>query len=79
MLAVHPSGHNAQVNSTGDNLTVGLGPDAPDYAQIAAASGGAWGEKVVNTGDVGRFIKQAIDVVRNEKRCAVLDCVLEKI
>ncbi|KAF9235635.1 thiamine pyrophosphate enzyme, N-terminal TPP binding domain-containing protein [Melanogaster broomeanus] len=46
MLGVHPQGHGSR--AVGDQLTVGLGPDCPDYSQIAvAASGGwAWGRKI---------------------------------
>ncbi|KAF5368153.1 hypothetical protein D9615_010203 [Tricholomella constricta] len=32
MLGVHPSGHGSR--ASGDKLSVGFGPDCPDYAQV---------------------------------------------
>lgn len=77
MLAVYPNGSGSKHSA--EDLSVGFGPGAPDYAQIAAAAGGAWGKKISKPEEVEGVIKEAIDVVRNEKRCAVLDCVLEGI
>ncbi|EGN97798.1 hypothetical protein SERLA73DRAFT_109025 [Serpula lacrymans var. lacrymans S7.3] len=88
MLGVYPSGHGSKV--LGQQLTVGFGPDMPDYAQIAvAASGGwAWGRKVdASTISEGKnpkdaleeVIAEAVRVVVQEGRCAVIDCVLESI
>jgi len=82
MLGVHPTGFGSK--ASGERLTVGFGPDCPDYSQIAvaASSGWAWGRRV----GVGEFsgrealeksISEALRVVLEEKRCAVLDCVLE--
>lgn len=77
MLAVHPNGLGSK--QAADNLSVGFGPDVPDYAQIAVAAGGAWGKKISNPSEVGTAIREAIEIVRRERRCAVLDCVLESI
>ncbi|KAF5360520.1 hypothetical protein D9756_004505 [Leucocoprinus leucothites] len=81
MMGVHPTGLGSKASI--HELTTGFGPDVPDYSQIAvaASSGWAWGRKV----GVGEFtgqmaleksIAEAIRVVLEEKRCAVLDCIL---
>lgn len=88
MLGVHPTGHGA--NAAGDQLTVGFGPDCPDYSQIAvaASNGHAWGRKIsvdLATGDrsaqilLQETIAEAVRVVVEDRRCAVVDCVLENI
>ncbi|KIK93644.1 hypothetical protein PAXRUDRAFT_502856 [Paxillus rubicundulus Ve08.2h10] len=88
MLGVYPHGYGS--SAVGDQLTVGLGPDCPDYSQIAvAASGGwAWGRKI--SADLAvdgknaeellqETIAEAVRIVTEERRCAVVDCVLECI
>ncbi|KAF5315029.1 hypothetical protein D9619_007473 [Psilocybe cf. subviscida] len=91
MLGVHPTGHGSAVPGT--QLSVGFGPDTPDFSQIAVAAsagwawgarigGDAWGESKSSSElltDLQRTIKDAIRVVSEEKRCAVVDCVLESI
>lgn len=77
MLAVHPNGLGSK--QAADTLSVGFGPNAPDYVGIASAAGAAWGRKISRVSDIERAIKEAIEVVRREWRCAVLDCVLESI
>ncbi|KAF8073386.1 thiamine pyrophosphate enzyme, N-terminal TPP binding domain-containing protein [Lyophyllum atratum] len=84
MLGVHPSGHGSK--ASGDKLSVGFGPDCPDYSQIAvaASAGWAWGKRVGATKDVGKgtleqVIAEAVNVVVKERRCAVVDCVIESI
>ena len=83
MLGLYPMGHGSK--ASGSQLSVGFGPHSPDYAQIAiaASAGWAWGKRVVN-GDGGRkalvnVIAEAVDVVLDERRCAVVDFVLESI
>ena len=51
----------------------------PDYAQIAAAAGGAWGRRVSEPGEVRSTFEEAIRVVLEEKRCAVVDCIVGHI
>ena len=63
----------------GNDLTVGFGPNPPDYFGIAAAAGGAWGRKISRASDLQEAIREGIRVVLEEERCAVLDCVLEGI
>ena len=96
LLGVHPAGYGSLAG--GDELSVGFGPTAPDYAGIASAAGGAWGQKVKwfekagaspkgDRGDavqgqesgLNEIIKEAVRVVKEERRCAVVDCVIEKI
>ncbi|KAF9009260.1 thiamine diphosphate-binding protein [Hymenopellis radicata] len=90
MLGVHPSGLGSE--ASGERLSVGFGPDVPDYSQIAvAASGGwAWGKRIGSGGDgaVGaeqnlarleEAMTEAVNIVLKEGRCAVLDCILESI
>jgi acetolactate synthase-1/2/3 large subunit len=67
-LAVHPKGHASRA----DNIDVSFDPP-PDYAQIAAAAGGAFARTVKNVGEVEASVAEALRVVREEKRCAVLD------
>ena len=75
MLNVYPQGHGSK--ASGNQLTVGFGPDTPDYSQIAAAAGGAWGKRVTLASELETSMKEAVSVVRDEGRCAVLDCVLQ--
>ncbi|PFH53276.1 hypothetical protein AMATHDRAFT_137826 [Amanita thiersii Skay4041] len=84
MLGVHPEGHGSKAIS-GDQLSVGFGPECPDYAGIAtAASGGwSWGWRIGSRTGGGskkgleQAISEAVRIVLYERRCAVLDCVVE--
>ncbi len=67
-LAVHPSGYASRANA----LDVAFDPP-PDYSAIAAASGGAYAQIVKQPQDVRASIAEALRVVRQERRCAVLD------
>lgn len=67
-LAVHPDGYAARAN----HLDTSFEP-APDYVGIAAAAGGAWGRQVKTAPEVDEALTEALRVVREEKRCAVLD------
>jgi hypothetical protein len=81
MLGVHPTGYGSK--ASGDKLSLGFGPDCPDYAQIAvaASAGWAWGKRVTTGGKAAleSAISEAVKVVVNERRCAVVDCLLESI
>ena len=79
MLGVHPSGLGSQ--SSAADLNISFGPlDSlnPDYGGIAAAAGGAWSRKVMKASELDEAMKEAIRVVKEDKRCAVLDCWLER-
>ncbi|PPQ72818.1 hypothetical protein CVT24_012894 [Panaeolus cyanescens] len=91
MLGVHPTGYGS--HASGDRLSVGFGPDSPDYSQIAVAASSGWalGERIggpkwdLEVGLENRMtalqtaIESAIKRVFDEKRCVVLDCILESI
>ncbi|WP_343612691.1 thiamine pyrophosphate-requiring protein [Novosphingobium sp.] len=71
-LAVHPDGYAAHA----DTLDTSFDP-APDYVGIAKAAGNAWGKQITNPEDIDQIIAEALKVVREEKRCAVLDVWLD--
>ena len=71
-LAVHPDGYAAHA----DDLDTSFDP-APDYVGIAAASGGAWGRQLRDPAEIDDAIAEALRVVREERRCAVLDMWLD--
>lgn len=77
MLGIYPTGLGSK--ASGDRLSTGFGPDMPDYAQIAAAAGGAWGRRVSDSSEVNDTFEEAIRVVLEEKRCAVVDCIVGSI
>lgn len=77
MMGIYPTGIGSK--ASGDRLSVGFGPDAPDYAQIAAAAGGAWASQVSDVKKFKEVIEEAIRVVLAEKRCAVVDCIVQSI
>lgn len=86
MLGLYPMGHGSK--ASGSQLSVCFGPHTPDYAQIAvaASAGWAWGRRVGPVGDEGgklealvKVISEAVNVVLDQGRCAVVDCILESI
>jgi acetolactate synthase I/II/III large subunit len=68
MLAVHPDGYASKAR----DIDVAFDPP-PDYSGIAAASGGAFARIVKRVDEVESAVAEALKVVREEKRCAVLD------
>ncbi|KAJ7654518.1 thiamine pyrophosphate enzyme, N-terminal TPP binding domain-containing protein [Mycena polygramma] len=84
MLGCHPTGYGS--HAAGSELSVGFGPHLPDYSQIAvaASAGWVWGKRVGGDGGnvkeaLSAAMAEAVRVVLEERRCAVLDCVLESI
>ena len=73
-LAVHPRGYASRADAIG----VEFDP-APDHAAIAAAAGGAYARKLERPEDVEAVLAEALAVVRDEKRCAVLDVRLPRL
>jgi acetolactate synthase-1/2/3 large subunit len=67
-LAVHPDGHASRA----DDIGVSFDPP-PDYSAIAAAAGGAYARKVERPDEVEAAIAEALRVVNQERRAAVLD------
>lgn len=51
----------------------------PDYGGIATAAGGAWSRKVDGFKEVEDAVKEAILVVLQEGRSAVVDCIVGSI
>jgi len=73
-LAVHPEGYASRAA----DLDTSFDPP-PDYSAIAAAAGGAFARIVKRPEEVEASIAEALRVVREEKRCAVLDVWLERL
>jgi acetolactate synthase-1/2/3 large subunit len=68
MLSVHPDGFGSR------SKDLPLSFDMPsDYAGIAAAAGGAYAKSVDRVSDLDTVLAEALRVVREEKRCAVID------
>ncbi|CDO72273.1 hypothetical protein BN946_scf184970.g125 [Trametes cinnabarina] len=77
MMGVYPDGLGKA--ASGQQLTVGFGPEMPDYSQVAAAAGGAWGKRVERADDLQSVLEEAVRVVVKEKRSAVVDCIIQSI
>src|SRR5262249_45063482 len=73
-LAVHPAGYASRAA----DIDVSFAPP-PDYAGIAVAAGRAFGHAVRRPQEVEGAIAQALRVVREERRCAVLDVWLPSL
>jgi acetolactate synthase-1/2/3 large subunit len=67
-LAIHPDGYASRA----DDIGVSFDPP-PDYAGIAAAAGGAHARIVHRPDELNDALAEALSVVRNEQRCAVVD------
>lgn len=70
-LAVHPGGHAKR----SQDLDLSFDP-APDYGAIAQAAGGAAAIAVRRPADVEPAVREGLRVVREERRCAVLDVTI---
>jgi len=68
VLSVHPDG----IAASAPNIDIDF-PQAPDYAGIAAAAGGAHAERVASMAEVGPALERALRAIRQEKRAAVID------
>jgi acetolactate synthase-1/2/3 large subunit len=67
-LAVYPHGFVSKAADIGAAFD-----PPPDYSGIAAAAGGAFARIVRQPGELDAALREAFRVVRDEKRCAVLD------
>lgn len=67
-LGVHPDGFASREADLGISFE-----PSPDYAGIAAAAGGAFARKVADAYELPDVLREAIRVVAEEQRCAVLD------
>ncbi|KAI0686997.1 thiamine diphosphate-binding protein [Earliella scabrosa] len=77
LRGVHPNGYGSR--ASGQKLSIGFGHDNVDYGGVAAAAGGAWSRRVERAEELMGTLVEAIQVVRDEKRCAVVECILEAI
>jgi len=68
VMSVHPDGLAAKAPDIDIHF-----PQAPDYAGIAAAAGGAHAETVRSVAELQPAIERALNAVRREKRSAVID------
>jgi len=71
---LHPEGFASRAN----HLDTSFDP-VPDYAGIAIAAGGAWGRQVRDPAELDEAVAEAYRVVREERRCAVLDIWLDHL
>ncbi len=71
MLGVHPEG----AGSREADLNIAFDP-SPDYGGIAAAAGGSFARRVTKVEDLEYAIAESLRVVREEKRCAVVDVLV---
>jgi acetolactate synthase-1/2/3 large subunit len=67
-LALHPDGYASRANELGTSFD-----PPPDYGAIAAAAGRSFARKVMRPEEVDPALAEAFRVVREERRCAVLD------
>jgi acetolactate synthase-1/2/3 large subunit len=67
-LGLHPDGAASRATT----LDTEFAPD-PDYGGIAAAAGGAWACTISRPEEVEAALRRAVDAVRIERRCAVVD------
>ena len=78
MRAVHPDGYGS--HASGERLSVGFGESHNvDYGGIAAAAGGAWAKRAQRADELRGVLDEAVHVVIHEKRCAVVECMIESI
>ena len=68
VLSVHPDGLAAKAPDIDIHF-----PQAPDYAAIAAAAGGAHAETVRSVAELKPALERALRAIRDEKRAAVID------
>jgi len=80
-LRIHPE--VADMTKSGgrnlnEELMVSITP-SPAFGKIAEGAGDAWWVRVSNAQDVDEACRKAIEVVREEKRSAVIEVVLDQI
>lgn len=74
MLAIHPDGYASKADDIGVAFD-----QPPDYAGIAAASGGAYGRVVTRMEEIDLALEEGLRAVRLEGRAAVIDVHLAKL
>ncbi|CAK7234991.1 hypothetical protein SBRCBS47491_009138 [Sporothrix bragantina] len=82
-LRIHPEVARAapaakDVPSLSDDLMVALTP-SPAFGKIAEGAAGAWWATVREASEVDAALQKAVVVVREEKRCALIEVVIPSI
>jgi len=80
-LRIHPEVASASVpegRNLSDQLMVSITP-SPAFGMIAEGAGGAWWAKVSAAHDVEEVCRKAITVVREGKRSAVVEVIIDSI
>lgn len=78
-LRLHPQiaqQHDPSSGTLGDALMTSITP-SPSFGKIAEGAGDAWWRIVKSVGDVDEACREAVRVVRQEKRCALIEVVIE--
>lgn len=70
-LAMYPAGRASKLPQFDTSFE-----PAPDYGGIAAAAGGSWAIRVEDPREIDNAYKEALRIVREEKRSAVIELVL---
>jgi acetolactate synthase-1/2/3 large subunit len=71
-LAIHSDGYARKAANRNEDIGVSFDPP-PDYSAIAAAAGGAFAQIVRRPEELDSALAEALNAVRQERRCAVLD------
>jgi acetolactate synthase I/II/III large subunit len=74
-LAIHPDGYARQAVDRNENIGVSFDPP-PDYSGIAAAAAGAFARIARRPEELNPALDDALNAVRHERRCAVVDVYL---
>ena len=75
-LRVH--GHLANKENLTQDTGVGIDP-SPDFGKIAEGAGNAWSGVIRTSEDTDKVLRGALSAIKNEKRCAVIEVVVERI
>lgn len=78
-LRIHPEVQDVKTQGRlSDALMVGINP-SPNFGKIAEGAGDAWWAIAKTSDDVDRILADAVRAVRVERRCAVIEVVLDQI
>jgi acetolactate synthase I/II/III large subunit len=77
-LAIHPDGYARRAADRNEDIGVSFDPP-PDYSGIAAAAAGAYARIVRRPEDLNSALDDALNAVRHERRCAVVDVSLARL
>jgi acetolactate synthase-1/2/3 large subunit len=77
-LAIHPDGYASRAAGRNEDIGVSFDPP-PDYSGIAAAAGGAFARIARRPEELDSALDEALNAVRHERRCAVVDVWLAQL